>query len=706
MISEATRRIAFVVQELTLGGAAWFAIRLMRRLATHCSIDVFVTGRCAPEMVERVPSGVNLYRMPARGGARQTVSGERSALAGLTWAASTGDWPPCHRRYDVLLSTSVLQDWRSCITHAMIGAERKFLFLVDETLANYPDLPAGRQSAIDLAIEASSSVVAVSDSLHRAMRDACPPLGTKPLTVLPPLIDDALPEAPARAPARPHTPLTILTIARLTAGKRVLDCLRAHHALIQEGLDVAWHVVGEGTEHDAISAGIARLDVGSSFTLHPPQAAITDWLTRADVLVLFSDSEGCPTVVLEALHVGCPVITTAVHGVDRFVHHRENGLIVPTTINGLIEALREFATDARLRTSLRNAAATSGVRRKVDQAYTEFAALLEQDPPTIDDSPPRVSILIPTFNQAHCIDKAISSALMQDFPALEVVVIDDHSSDDTQRVCGAWLHDPRFRYVRNPHNLGRVANYHQALHELARGDWVVMLDGDDYLTDAGFISTAWRLVEAHADQNIVFLQAGHTCHHQDGSRPDTPILPDIDAPFRRMDGGDYLKLVYDTGFFTHLGLFYNRRVAIEHDAYRAEISSSDMESFLRIALAGRIILMASSVGRWTQHGANASSNLPAERVAENVRIFRTIAEQAIGAGLVRRGEIAPALNRFQAHTLAYLYRRALEREREHPQPLTDLLRMIVSIHPALLLNRRVCRLLFDIVARKLRQVLR
>jgi glycosyltransferase involved in cell wall biosynthesis len=280
--------------------------------------------------------------------------------------------------------------------------------------------------------------------------------------------------------------------------------------------------------------------------------------------------------------------------------------------------------------------------------------------------------------------------------------VDDCSSDDTEQACQPWLSDPRVRYVRNASNLGRVANYRKALHELARGQWVIMLDGDDYLTDTGFVSTAWQLVEAHAGQGVVFVQAGQTCHYRDGSRPDRSTLPTIDGPCRLMDGGEYLRLVYDTGFFSHLGLFYNRRIAIGYDAYRADISSSDMESFLRIALAGRVIMLNANVGCWVQHGANTSSNLPIERVAENVRIFRDIARQAISARVLRRSEITGPLRRHQVHSMTYLYRRALKQEHIRPATLGKLLREIVSIHPSLLLNRRVCRLLFDIARRALR----
>ena len=74
-----------------------------------------------------------------------------------------------------------------------------------------------------------------------------------------------------------------------------------------------------------------------------------------------------------------------------------------------------------------------------------------------------------------------------------MVVLDDASTDGTGRVARAWAYDRRFRYVCNDRNLGRVANYRRGLSDHARGDWVLMLDGDDYLADPGFIGRAARL---------------------------------------------------------------------------------------------------------------------------------------------------------------------------------------------------------------------
>src|SRR6202008_1761874 len=99
---------------------------------------------------------------------------------------------------------------------------------------------------------------------------------------------------------------------------------------------------------------------------------------------------------------------------------------------------------------------------------------------------PKVTVMIPTYGQADVILRAVDSALAQDYANLEVVVIDDCSPDTTGAVVAA-RRATRLPHPRNDRNLGRVANYRHGLYGLARGDWVINLDGDDYFVDAGFV---------------------------------------------------------------------------------------------------------------------------------------------------------------------------------------------------------------------------
>ncbi len=91
---------------------------------------------------------------------------------------------------------------------------------------------------------------------------------------------------------------------------------------------------------------------------------------------------------------------------------------------------------------------------------------------------PLVSVITPTFNRAYCLGRTLDSALAQTHAALEVLVIDDGSTDGTRKlVLGRYGGDGRVRYAHQP-NAGVAAARNHGLR-LARGEFVAFLDSDD-----------------------------------------------------------------------------------------------------------------------------------------------------------------------------------------------------------------------------------
>lgn len=92
---------------------------------------------------------------------------------------------------------------------------------------------------------------------------------------------------------------------------------------------------------------------------------------------------------------------------------------------------------------------------------------------------PDMSVLIPAWKAAGFIDRAIASALAQEGVAVEVIVADDASPDDTAEVVTALaVRDPRLRLVRAARNGGPGAARNLAA-DAARGRWLAVLDADD-----------------------------------------------------------------------------------------------------------------------------------------------------------------------------------------------------------------------------------
>lgn len=90
---------------------------------------------------------------------------------------------------------------------------------------------------------------------------------------------------------------------------------------------------------------------------------------------------------------------------------------------------------------------------------------------------PKVSVIIPTYNRAWSIQRAIQSIQSQTFKDMEIIVIDDGSIDNTQEIVRA-IHDDRISYIRFETNRGSGATRNEGLR-VAKGKYIAFLDSDD-----------------------------------------------------------------------------------------------------------------------------------------------------------------------------------------------------------------------------------
>jgi hypothetical protein len=268
---------------------------------------------------------------------------------------------------------------------------------------------------------------------------------------------------------------------------------------------------------------------------------------------------------------------------------------------------------------------------------------------TASVKPPRVTIMIPTYGQERVLGRAIESALAQDYENLEVLVVDDASPDATFRTVAEYAGDPRFRYLRHERNLGRVGTYRDTLQHEARGDFVLNLDGDDWLHDPTFVSSAMRLVGDNPDLALVFARI--LTFDEDANAYGESLLNHGSPTI--MDGLDVaLGYADSTAGVPHLAAIYDRRKAIETGFYEADIIGSDSLSFLKLLTRNRVGFMDRPVAVWRQHGANASLQAPVSQLLANFMVADEPARLMVESGILST-EAAAAWRREVSVNLAY-----------------------------------------------------
>lgn len=231
-----------------------------------------------------------------------------------------------------------------------------------------------------------------------------------------------------------------------------------------------------------------------------------------------------------------------------------------------------------------------------------------------------VSILIPTYNQSKYLLQAVESALNQDYEHLEVIVCDDASSDWSEGLLKLFEADPRLRIHRNPYNLGRVKNYRQGLYELAKLDWILVLDGDDFLLDRAYVSKAMEIAASNPDIDLVFSNAARLYEDKGGiiepcpENKDLPLViagPDL---FLKLAVNKMISLFHNTAI-------YKKEKAVNLDFYRRDIISSDWESLHRYILTGKVAFLNTNASVWRIHRTSATQNISAQDRGSNLQVI-------------------------------------------------------------------------------------
>jgi glycosyltransferase involved in cell wall biosynthesis len=111
---------------------------------------------------------------------------------------------------------------------------------------------------------------------------------------------------------------------------------------------------------------------------------------------------------------------------------------------------------------------------------------------------PLVTIGIPTYNRAAVLPRAVESAISQDYPALEIIISDNASTDSTQAICADFARrDNRVRCIRRESNCKLTANFLSVLAQ-ARGELFMWLADDDWL-DGSYVSRCARILIDNPD---------------------------------------------------------------------------------------------------------------------------------------------------------------------------------------------------------------
>lgn len=116
----------------------------------------------------------------------------------------------------------------------------------------------------------------------------------------------------------------------------------------------------------------------------------------------------------------------------------------------------------------------------------------------------KISVIIPVYNIAQFLDQCVQSVCNQTYPGLEIILVDDGSTDDSGSLCDAWATKDKRIYVYHKENGGLSDARNYGLLR-ASGDYIYYLDGDDWIAPNTLDMLLKTAIEMRAD----FVQGGY-----------------------------------------------------------------------------------------------------------------------------------------------------------------------------------------------------
>ena len=210
-----------------------------------------------------------------------------------------------------------------------------------------------------------------------------------------------------------------------------------------------------------------------------------------------------------------------------------------------------------------------------------------------------VSVVVPSYNHGRFITRCLQSILRQSYQPLELIVIDDGSTDDSvERIETVLKSCPFESELLVRHHRGLAATLNEGLNR-SRGDYFAYLGSDD-LWLRGFLQSRLSLLRER--ENAV-LGYGHAFIINEA---DQIVDSSIDwAPYR--DGDVRQMLLHNVAPFSPSVLY--RRKVLERFGWNQRAGLEDYDLYLRLSSAGEFAFDGHPLCAWRSHGNNTSRDL-------------------------------------------------------------------------------------------------
>lgn len=354
------KKLFFVINNIAMGGIQKSLVELLNVLKDKYDITLYCIkygGRC----IDLIPDNINIIY-----GSRTAAVSEQN----LAEAKKSGVWPFLLRvvlssftkvfgkRFPAFLLTKLIGkipgEYDAAISFSQPIHDKQFATLTNEIVLNCCNakrkitfvhcdfIKYGGNTKYNRSLyNRFDAIAAVSDSVGQRFLEANPLLKDKVFTVYNCVDCDRIITLANNDPIE-YNKKAIVTVARLSEEKGIIRCLPVVSKLVNEGLDLEWHIVGGGPLDSKICDEINLLGLSDRVILHGEQINPYRFMKNADCFLLPSFHEAAPMVFFESAVLDLPVLTTDTLSAYELVENMGAGLVCKNDEESIYSMLHSF----------------------------------------------------------------------------------------------------------------------------------------------------------------------------------------------------------------------------------------------------------------------------------------------------------------------------------------------------------------------------
>ena len=277
--------------------------------------------------------------------------------------------------------------------------------------------------------------------------------------------------------------------AELSKRKNQEFLIDSLNKLIKENNNIHILLPGSDSLNNYLQTQVRNLNLENNIHFLGFRKDIPQLLRISDLAISTSKQEGLPVNIMEAMYVGLPIVATDCRGNRDLIENEVNGYIINQNDSiDFYNKIELIYRDKKIRDLLSKGSQEKIKEYLLDEILEEMKKIygvLSLD---------LISIIVPVYNVEVFLQRCVDSILNQNYKLLEVILVDDGSTDNSPKICDEYAKkDNRIRVIHKKN--GGLSDARNAGINVVKGKYITFIDSDDFIA-CDYIEVLYKLLKS------------------------------------------------------------------------------------------------------------------------------------------------------------------------------------------------------------------